>query len=82
MLLYVVVCLSPDVVGLVGDDGGDGVGRFAEAAHFEFWWSGDVGGESDGIAAEAIHIEWSLVPVEVILSWGVLSTCFSQKSLP
>ena len=36
MLLCVVVCLSPDVVGLVGVDGGDCVGSFAEAAHFEF----------------------------------------------
>ena len=82
MLLCVVVCLAPDVVGLVGVDGGDGDGSFAGAAHFEFWWSGDVGGEGDGSTAEAIHIEWSLVPVEVVLSWGVLSACFSQKSLP
>ena len=32
----VVVCLAPDVVGLIGDGGGDGVGSLAGIAHCEF----------------------------------------------
>ena len=81
-VLSVVVCLAPNLVGLIGVDGGDGVGSLAGAAHCEFWWSGNVGGEGDGSTAEAIHSEWSLVPGEVMLSVGVLFACVSQKSLP
>ena len=81
-MLGVILCLAPDAVDLIGVGGGVGVGSLAGVAHCEFWRSDDVEGEGDGSTAEAIHIEWSLVPVEMVLSWGVLSACFSQKSLP
>ena len=78
----IVVCLSPDVVGLIGDGGGDGVGILAGIAHCEFWRSGVVGGEGDGSIAEAIHDDWSLVLGEVMLSVWMLSAWVIQKSLP
>ena len=55
ILLSVILCLSPDVVCLIGVGGGVGVGSLAGVAHCEFWRSDDVEGEGGGSAAEAIH---------------------------
>ena len=82
ILMGVVECLAPGVVGLIGVAVGDGVGSLAGVAHCVFWWSSDVEGEGDGSTAEAIHDEWSLIPGEVVLSVRVLSACVSQKSFP
>ena len=82
MLLCVLICMSPDVVGLDGSAGGDGVGSIAGVAHCECWlvmlwvWVTVV---SRGPSITSGH--WSLTGCGVVLSTRATSSCVSQNPL-